>query len=175
MSVVTSACDGLDRARFREAMARFPTGVTIVTTVAEDGSWKGFTANAFCSVSQEPPLVLVCLAATAECHPAFERASEWVIHLVHERHADLALQFATRGADKFGDGRFHASDGGLPVLHDACAALHCAAVDRHEGGDHTILVGRVKRVDLGEPRPAVYFNRAFHPSPAGAREPSQDR
>jgi flavin reductase ActVB len=150
---------------FREAMARFPSGVTIVTTTGPDGQWWGFTATAFCSVSADPPLVLVCLAKSAECYPVFAAAVSWAIHVLPPEHAELALRFATRGADKFGAAGFTASARGLPVLEDACVVLECDGFDRYDGGDHEILVGRVQEVRLGDGAPAVYFQRNFHTLP----------
>jgi flavin reductase ActVB len=151
-----------DRSRlFREAMASFPSGVTIVTTADADGRWWGFTATSFCSVSLDPPLVLVCLARSAECHPVFAGAPRWVVHVVHPEHADLALRFATRGADKFADAGFIADAHGLPVLRNSCVVLDCTAYDRHPAGDHVILVGEVQDVRLGEDLPAIWFRRGF--------------
>jgi flavin reductase ActVB len=149
-------------ALFREAMASFPSGITIVTTTDDDGRWWGFTATSFCSVSMVPPLVLVCLADTAECHPVFATAQRWNVHVVHPEHADLAVRFATRGVDKFSGAGFVADEHGLPVLQQASALLGCTAHARHPGGDHTILVGRVQRVRVGDALPAVYFRRGFH-------------
>jgi flavin reductase ActVB len=156
-----------DVRRFRDAMASFPSGVTIVTTTDDDGRWWGFTATSFCSVSMDPPLVLVCLAATAECHPVFTAAQRWVVHVVPPEHADLAVRFATRGADKFGGGGFSDKEYGIPVLQQACAMLDCSLYARHPGGDHTILVGRVEHTRIDEAKlPALYFRRGFHPLPA---------
>jgi flavin reductase ActVB len=152
-----------DQARlFRDAMASFPSGVTIVTTTDETGRWRGFTASSFCSVSLDPPLVLVCLATTAECHPVFERAERWIVHIIPPEHADLAARFATRGADKFANADFSPDERGMPVLDRACVTLDCAAHATHPGGDHSILLGRVERTRLGEDLPAVYFRRRFH-------------
>ncbi|MBP2365173.1 flavin reductase family protein [Pseudonocardia parietis] len=152
-----------DQARlFREAMASFPSGVTIVTTTDAEGRWWGFTATSFCSASMDPPLVLVCLAETAECHPVFLTAQRWIVHVIHPEHADLALRFATRGTDKFADAGFVADERGLPVLPRSCVTLHCSAYAKHPGGDHTILLGRVDSTHLGEDLPAVYFRRNFH-------------
>ncbi|MDT7704792.1 MAG: flavin reductase ActVB [Pseudonocardiales bacterium] len=147
---------------FRDAMASFPSGVTIVTTVDGAGRWWGFTATSFCSVSMYPPLVLVCLATGAECHPVFAAAQRWIVHVIHPEHADLAIRFATRGADKFNDAGFIADERGLPVLPRACVTLDCTVHGRHPGGDHTILLGRVENTRLGEDLPAVYFRRGFH-------------
>jgi len=151
-----------DSRLFREAMAHFPSGVTIVTTADRDGRWWGFTASSFCSVSMDPPLVLVCLAATAECHPVFEAAERFVVHVVHHEHADLAVRFATRGADKFADAGFRADEHGLPVLDRAPVTLSCVTHAVQPAGDHSILLGRVERTALGDDRPAVYFRRRFH-------------
>jgi flavin reductase ActVB len=147
---------------FRDAMASFPSGVTIVTTADADGRWWGFTATSFCSVSMDPPLVLVCLAGTAECHPVFASAQHWIVHVIHPEHAGLAVRFATRGTDKFADAGFVANDRGLPILPQACVRLDCTAHERVPGGDHTILLGRVEQTTIGENLPAVYFRRDFH-------------
>jgi flavin reductase (DIM6/NTAB) family NADH-FMN oxidoreductase RutF len=107
---------------FREAMSAFPSGVTVVTTTDAEGRWWGFTATSFCSVSAEPPLVLVCLAETAECHPVFAAATDWIIHVLAADHGALALRFATRGADKFGESDFVAGPFGV-LRHPALSAL----------------------------------------------------
>lgn len=147
---------------FRDAMARFPSGVTIVTTVDDDGRSWGFTASAFCSVSADPALVLVCLSTEAECHPVFAEAEHWVVHIIHADQVDLALRFATRGADKFVGDSFVADHRGLPRLSGSSVTLDCSTYARHPGGDHTILVGEVSACYEGHPPPTVYTNRAFH-------------
>ena len=172
-ATVTSARDDLqrkeisdsptvDQQRFRDAMASFPSGVTVVTTVDRRGAWRGFTASSFCSVSVDPPLVIVCLATSAECHPAFVGADHWAIHVVGNTNADIAMRFATRGADKFGAGDFRPGEHGLPLLDDVSVRLSCSAHGSYPAGDHTVLVGRVEDVHLGEELPAVYFRRRFH-------------
>jgi len=150
-------------ARFQEAMATFPSGVTIMTTVDGEGRPWGFTASSFCSLSLDPPLVLVCLAKNAQCHPAFERSDDWVVQIVHAEHLDLVKRFATKGADKFGGGEFVSDDRGVPMLPDASVVLRCSAHARYDGGDHTILVARVHDVELRETAPVLYFRRDFHP------------
>lgn len=161
MTELDSDMTEVDADRFREAMASFPSGVTIVTTTDKGGHRWGFTATSFCSVSADPPLVLVCLAKSAECHSAFLDADAWVIHVIHTDHRILAMRFATRGADKFADADFDVSGRGLPVLRDASTVLHCSAHAWHDAGDHTILIGRVDEIDVGSTHPAVYFKRGF--------------
>ena len=147
---------------FREAMASFPSGATIVTTSDSDGRWWGFTASSFCSVSMDPPLVLTCLANTAQCFPAFSQAARWNIHVLQHQHADLALRFASRGAAKFDGAGFQPDADGLPLLRDVSISLRCAAYSKVDGGDHLVLLGRVEEVDMGEEMPFVYFRRKFH-------------
>src|SRR5258707_13127738 len=137
-----------DAQLFREAMASFPSGVTIVTTTDGDGRWWGFTATSFCSVSMDPPLVLVCLATTAECHAVFVEAKSWVVHVIHPDHAELALRFATRGADKFVGDQFRSDADGMPVLAAASVTLRCSLYENYLAGDHTILVGRVEDIEV---------------------------
>lgn len=146
----------------RDALASFPSGVTIVTTADRDDRWWGFTATSFSALSMEPPLVLVCLANDARCHPAFRAAGSWTVHVVPAERTDLALLFATRGADKFGTGDFTPDADGNPVLADSTATFACVTFARYDGGDHTIMVGRVVRATARDRTPVLYFRRGFH-------------
>jgi flavin reductase ActVB len=160
---------GTERHRFRDAMARFPSGVTIVTTTDPTGQWRGFTATSFCSVSMEPPLILVCLAATAECHPTFTAAQRWLVHVINDEHTELALRFATRGADKFAHPGFAPNEHGLPTLDGASVTLDCSAYAIQPAGDHTVLFGRVDDIQLTDSAPTLYYQRGFHPIEGKAR------
>ena len=151
----------------KEAMSSFPSGVTIVTTTDSAGTDWGFTASSFCSLSMDPPLVLVCLARTATCFDAFMSTDAWVVNTISEQSHELAKTFATRGADKFADGGFEPSHRGHPTLNDAAVTLHCDAWQRYDGGDHVILVGRVVDASVSDTVPSVYFRRNFHQLPNG--------
>jgi flavin reductase ActVB len=113
-------------------------------------------------VSLDPPLVLTCLARSAQCFPAFAAADRWNIHVLPHRHADLAMRFATRGADKFDGAGFIPDAHGLPVLADVSVSLQCAAHSKIDGGDHLVLMGQVEEVAIGDEMPFVYFRRRFH-------------
>lgn len=145
---------------FRQAMACFPSGVTIVTT--EVGTRWGFTASSFTALSLEPPLVLVCLDRRAECHPAFTTAPTFAISVVAAGQEGVARAFATKGADKFGGSDFVPGPvTGAPTLAGAAAVLECRAVARHPGGDHMILVGEVVSARSETADPVVYHGRSF--------------
>ncbi|MFD5631966.1 flavin reductase family protein [Streptomyces sp. NPDC127072] len=147
--------------QFRAAMARFPSGVVVVTTRCADGTPRGFTASSFCSVSLEPPMILVCLANSADSAASFECCDRFAVSVLAPDHRPLALRFATKGTDKFASGGLGLSPDGLPTVERALSELDCAAHARHRVGDHTVLIGRVKAVRLGEGSPMVYYDRAF--------------
>jgi flavin reductase ActVB len=148
---------------FRDALASFPSGVTVVTTIDGEDTPRGFTATAFASVSAEPPKILVCLSRSAECFAAFDASERFCVNILADHHHRVARTFASRGADKFGAGSFGESERGMPVLEEAVAFLDCEVDQRIESGDHTVLIGDVVDcVVRQQHRPLVYFRRAFH-------------
>jgi flavin reductase ActVB len=147
---------------FRAAMSRFATGVTVVTTRDEENRPYGFTASSFCSVSLDPPLILVCLARTANSFQVFARSPRFAVSILQAQHAEVAARFATKRADKFDGCIIAPSPSGLPVVAQALAVVECELRNRHEAGDHIIMVGQVYGVQLSEGSPMVYFERAFH-------------
>ena len=147
---------------YRDAMARFATGVTIVTTADRGGHWWGFTASSFSSLSFDPPLILVCLANDANCHPVFTTEPSFLVNVLGPEHEDLAVRFGTKGADKFAGDRFRPDADGLPVLTDALVSLRCRTVELAVGGDHTILIAQVEDADLRrDGAPAVHADRRY--------------
>jgi flavin reductase ActVB len=146
----------------REALAKYPTGVTVVTTVDAVGERWGFTASSFTSVSLQPPVVLVCLARTAHCHQAFAEAGVFAVHVLAADQQDVALRFAQHEREKFAPFEFDEGFRGLPVLRSALAVLECVARDRLGVGDHTVLLGEVHAATATGGVPALYFDRAFH-------------
>jgi flavin reductase ActVB len=151
----------VDRALFLEAMGLFPTGVTIVTTVDRHGRRWGFTASSFASLSLQPPRVLVCLDASANCHPSFTNADRFAVNILGAEHEDLARHFATKMIDKFDGSNFELGDLRLPLLPDALATLECRKAGQLPGGDHTILVGEPVSIRLRPGSPAVFYDRRF--------------
>ncbi|MQA85474.1 MAG: flavin reductase [Streptosporangiales bacterium] len=152
----------VERDTFRDALCRWAAGVTIVTTVdRHDRRPWGFTASAFSSLSLDPPLILVCLDRDADCHDAFTRAKRFMINVLRAEHEELALRFATKGAEKFSGQEFTLSASGLPTLPDALCSVECDLRQTIPGGDHTILIGRVHDCVVRDGRPMIYYNRGF--------------
>jgi 3-hydroxy-9,10-secoandrosta-1,3,5(10)-triene-9,17-dione monooxygenase reductase component len=142
MRDVPTAERRFDPAEFRRALGQYPTGVTIVTAMAEDRPI-GVTANSFSSVSLDPPLVSWCVAISSSGHDAFVAADAFAVHLLGADQHELALSFAGRGRDRFagvehGPGRL-----GAPILRGVEPVFECRTWARYPGGDHTIIVGEV--------------------------------
>jgi flavin reductase (DIM6/NTAB) family NADH-FMN oxidoreductase RutF/ADP-ribose pyrophosphatase YjhB (NUDIX family) len=152
----------MDVALFKEAMSRFPSGIVIATTTDAGGKPWGFTASSFSSVSVDPPLVLVCLAKTAECYQAFNSAHWFAINVLGAGDAATAAKFARRGADKFAGASVDADEHGSPLLPSSVAALTCQKFDAYDCGDHDVIVGRVTAIRVGsDVHPMVYSSRQF--------------
>lgn len=148
---------------FQDALARFASGVTIVTAVDNDGRAWGFTASAFSSLSLRPPLILVCLDQSANCYATFTRTSRIVISILAEDHDQLALRFASKKQDKFAAGGFaHELHENIPAVSDALASLLCRVDRRIEAGDHMIVIAEVEKASAADGSPLVYFRRDFH-------------
>ncbi|MEU6253633.1 flavin reductase family protein [Streptomyces sp. NPDC047043] len=150
------------------AMSRVPGPVTVVTTVDGTGRRRGFTATSFSSLSLDPPLVLVCLNKTASTHIAFTTTDRFLVNLLAHGQEQVARRFARSGVDRFAEGDMQPCELGLPGSPDACARVACALHDVLDGGDHSILVGRVLDTHVDDDRtPLLYYDRTFtHPASA---------
>jgi flavin reductase ActVB len=143
-------------------MARFASGVTIVTTESPGGSRVGFTASAFSSLSLDPPLILVCLERRAECFDAFMAAPQFAVSILASGQSAVAMTFATRGADKFANLEVQPGPlSGMPLVAGALAQLECQMHERLGGGDHVILVGEVISANVADSPPLLHYNRSF--------------
>lgn len=157
--------DPVDAAAFRAAMARFPGAVTIITALSEDGP-RGITATAVCSVSADPPSVLVCVnRATGTC-AAIEAGGRFNVNLLAEADSPLALRFAgaggITGGDKFAAGTWTPDARGLPLLEEAVVALSCDVTARVDSGSHAVFIGQIMGI-RSQPRPALVYEQArFH-------------
>lgn len=130
-------------AAYRSALGCFGTGVTVVTAVTDLGPL-AMTANSFASVSLTPPLVLWCPAKSSQRHDAFAAADKFIIHVLAEDQFTLAQHFARQGHDFEGQSWSNSPDG-QPLLNGCLARFECDRHATHDSGDHTIIVGHVRR------------------------------
>jgi flavin reductase (DIM6/NTAB) family NADH-FMN oxidoreductase RutF len=149
-----------DSAHFRTALSQFATGVTVVTTVLADGSFRGLTASSFNSVSLSPPLVLWSLGAQANSMPIFSGNSHYVINVLAAGQAELAERFSRRTDNPFGDVAFTLSRTGVPIIAGAAAWFECHNRSRYPEGDHVIFVGEVEDC-AASPQAALLFHNGL--------------
>jgi flavin reductase (DIM6/NTAB) family NADH-FMN oxidoreductase RutF len=129
--------------RFRDALAQFATGVTIVTARGSHGGFVGFTANSFNSVSLDPPLIIWSLARRSRSLAVFEGAERYAVNVLAHDQIDLARRFSRPHADRFAGVAHRAGLGGAPLI-DGCAAwLECRHHALHPAGDHMLFIGEV--------------------------------
>jgi flavin reductase (DIM6/NTAB) family NADH-FMN oxidoreductase RutF len=145
--------------QLRDAMGRFVTGVTVVTTMTPGGPL-GITANSFASVSLDPPLVLWSPARRSSRFPAFEAASHFAIHVLARGQQALAEHFARFGGEfeRFG---YVPGLGEAPLLEGCTARFECRHAAQFDGGDHLICVGEVLRIVEAEREPLIYFRGGY--------------
>jgi len=151
----------IDKKEFRRVLGHFAAGVTIVTTIGDDGKPYGLTATAFTSVSLEPPLVLVCVDKRSESHVHFHASKVFAVNFLAAGHEDLSQRFAVSGGDKFVDLSVRRGGTGAPILTEALGHLECRTVNVVDAGDHTVFIGQVEGADAREGEPLLYFRGAY--------------
>lgn len=141
---------GVSPAELREAMGQFATGVTVITSVDASGEPVGTTANAVTSLSLDPPLVLVCFDLQSATLAAIRDHGAFAVNVLGHRQRHLSANFARRGLSAVWDGvTHHRGPTGSPRLDDAIAVIECTVEHALPGGDHEIVIGRVRHVATG--------------------------
>ncbi len=148
----------IDPREFRQALGKFATGVTVITTREDDGTPRGFTANSFTSVSLDPPLILVCIACSAASCDVFTNAGHFAVNILADEQKEISNLFASQRADKFEIADWRASQNGTPLVDGALAWFDAANHQVVDAGDHVILIGRVTDFGSREGQPLGYFS-----------------
>lgn len=151
--------------QYRDAMSRFAGAVHVVATDGRAGR-RGTTVIAACSVSDDPPTVLVCLNATNPSNDLFRDNGVFSLNTLHAGHRELANAFSgltgLSQPERFGFGVWETLATGAPTLSDAAAVFDCELVESKEVATHRILFGRVRGVRVGDSlEPLIYYNRQY--------------
>lgn len=142
-------------------LGHFATGVTVVTAM-HGGTPAGLSVNSFTSVSLDPPLVAFCVARTSATWPRIREAGWFCVNILAEHQEGVSRVFATRGADKFRGIGWHPSVSGAPILAGVLAWIDCTIDVEHDAGDHVLVVGRVRELDVAaEGRPLVFYRGGY--------------
>jgi flavin reductase (NADH) len=162
---------------FRRVMSAFPSGVSVVTARDSDGLPRGLTCSSLCSLSMDPPMMLVCVNRRNGSLAAIRASGGFAVNLLRAGRGVVSDEFASASADKFSRVRWRPSPRtGLPwLLDDSLAFVDCRLVADLAAGSHTILIGLVvdgrdrpeeaATADLTadpEDRPLVHWRRRYH-------------
>lgn len=147
------------RRELRHALGSYTTGVAIVTAPGTDGKPVGMTINSFSSVSLAPALVAWCIDHGAASYEAFVNAGQFTITVLAEEQAEIAMRFATRGADKFPD--IETARDAAPIVAGGCAWFKCDLYRSFDLGDHRMLIGEIREYARHSPAPLVFSDGSF--------------
>jgi flavin reductase (DIM6/NTAB) family NADH-FMN oxidoreductase RutF len=159
---------GVQLRAYRNALGQFPTGVAIVTAVADNLQPVGVTINSFNSISMSPALISWSIDDRAASYDVFKKANSYTVTVLAEHQADLAIRFATRGADKFRNIDIEGNE--APIIPGGCAWFKCDAYRSILLGDHTMLVGRVIEFATHSASPLIFKNGQFMQPAIAAQE-----
>jgi flavin reductase (DIM6/NTAB) family NADH-FMN oxidoreductase RutF len=150
-----------DQRQFRDALAQFATGVTIVCTRAPNGRYVGFTANSFNSVSLDPPLILWTIARRSGSLAAFDSAERYAVNVLSSEQANLARRFSRPHADRFAGVAHRLGWSDAPLIDGCVAWLECRHHARHSAGDHVVFVGEVVTVERARGQALIFHQGRF--------------
>jgi 3-hydroxy-9,10-secoandrosta-1,3,5(10)-triene-9,17-dione monooxygenase reductase component len=174
----------IDGEAFRDVMGRFATGISVITTIDEDGLPAGITVSAMSSVSLDPPLVMVALARRRFITPIVAARGRYAVNVLRHDQQGLSDCFAhapvSPGREEFCGAAWQPGPTGLPLLDGTLGALECSIVQTFSVGDHELFIAEVDslRIASGDGDPLLYFRRQYlrvdhgTPSPVeGKNEP----
>ena len=151
----------IEKNQLRQVMGHFATGVTIITTLNKAAQIQGLTANAFTSVSLEPPLLLISVDKKAESWPAFEESRVFTVNILADHQEALSRKFAVSGGNKFEGVAYQVGANGAPILDGALAYIECTLYAAYDGGDHSIYLGEIQQAEIREGRPLLFFRGGY--------------
>lgn len=151
----------IDAPSMRDVMGHFATGVTLITAVSS-GAPVGIAANSFTSLSLDPPLVLLCVAKSSSTWPLLRAEGVFAVNMLAESAEAVCRRFATPGADRFGGLGWGTAVTGSPIVSEALAYVDCEIAAEHDGGDHTIVVGRVVALGvMNDGGPLLFYRGGY--------------
>jgi flavin reductase (DIM6/NTAB) family NADH-FMN oxidoreductase RutF len=166
---VTGSPQPFDKRHYRTALGRFATGVTVVTTPQGDTA-HGMTANAFVSVSLEPPLVLVSVKNDSNTHRILQGATRYGVSILGEDQEPLSNHFA--GRPDAGISAPFVERHGMLLVKDALAYFVVRVTNAHPAGDHTLYIGEVEHYEINrDGNPLLFYGGQYHRLPGA--EPSR--
>ena len=155
----------LDTDELRSAFSQFATGVTVITTLDDDGQPHSMTANAFSSICLDPPTVMVCVAHGTNTYGYLEKTGRFGVNILRQEQQELGAYFAKRPENRTEDLEYHYTTGedGVPILDNSMVFFGCEVMGSHVYGDHTIYIGVVKELHQNDSgAPLMFFSSRWY-------------
>ena len=150
-----------DTAKYRQVLGHFPTGVTVVTAMTDDGP-AGMAIGSFSTVSLDPPVVLFCPQKTSGSWNRIKGSGSFCVNILAEDQEDVSRVFASKSDDKFAEIGWKHSGNGAPRITGVLAHIDCDIHEVLDGGDHDIVLGLVTALDVShEGGPLVFFRGGY--------------
>lgn len=164
-----------DSKRFRQVLGHYPTGVTVVTAVDADGRPVGMAVGSFTSVSLDPPLVAFLPDKSSTSFPRIRNASSFCVNVLSAEQEHVCRAFAAKGQDKFQGLSWRAAGSGAPILDGVVAWIDCGFEAIYESGDHFIVIGKVRELDVANHgMPLLFFQGGYgHFKPLSLTAPAE--
>lgn len=145
---------------FRNVMRYLAGAVCIISTSGFSGK-HGLTASAVCSVSAEPPTLLVVVNRTSRTYPHIRKNGTFSVNILSEQQSDFAKLLSSKSDNQFVQVPHTQADDGSILIDDTLAHFHCRVIAEHEAGTHTIFVGGILTGKVGSGAPLLYYNANF--------------
>ncbi|MET9764378.1 flavin reductase family protein [Streptomyces sp. NPDC006372] len=153
-------------AEFRSLMSQFPTGVTIVTTTNERRQPRGMTCSSLCSLTLQPPTLLVCLRSQSPTLETLLARGSFAVNFLHSEARAAAELFGSGAPDRFDQVPWVPGPAGPHLTEHSHAVADCQVSDTAEGGSHTVVFGRISAISQRAGlTPLLYGRRTFLPWP----------
>lgn len=156
-------CTAIESLSFRKALGHYASGITVITSHIDDQPL-GFTCQSFYSVSMSPPLVSFSVMSSSASYPGIRQAGRFAVNILSDEQAGISNQFARQGTDKWRGVEWQASPLGNPIIAGSLHWLDCEIHAEHAAGDHLIVIGEVKALNLQEvtaTQPLLYFKGQY--------------
>ncbi|MGX4695424.1 flavin reductase family protein [Streptomyces sp. JNUCC 63] len=148
--------------RFRKILGRVPTSVAVVSGLAPDGEPVGLAVGTLTSVSLDPPLIAFCAGRESTSWPRIRPGKRFCVNVLAQPQEPVSAVFASKQPDKFAEVEWSPSAHGIPMIHGVTAWIECVIDEEHEAGDHTIVLGRVERLEAGPgPSPLIFLGGRY--------------
>ena len=146
--------------QFKSVMRRFAACVNVITSV-HDGAMNGMTATAVCSVSADPPSLLVIVNKSNRSHPLISRSGAFAVNILSSEQEAIATHFASKTPEPFTGVEFRTGRTGCPIISGADAHLECEVLQDIEIGTHSIFIGRIVACETNGKAPLLYHEGRF--------------